>query len=78
MDNQVYVTIKELNKQIFDVEGVQIDVMQFASRKRKILHRLRYPEYPYKTKFQGPVEQLVEQRIVPIIQKEIVIDEEDV
>lgn len=78
MDNQVYVTINELNKQIFDVEGVEVDVMQFASRKRRILHRLRYPEYPYKTKFQGPIEALVTQRIVPIIQKEIVIDEEDV
>ena len=78
MDNQVYVTIEELNKQIFKVEGVEVDVMQFASRKRRILHRLRYPEYPYTTKFQGPIELLVSQRIVPIIQQEIVVDEEDV
>ena len=77
MDNLKYVTIDELNKQIFKVEGVEVDVVQFASRKRRILHRLRYPEYPYKTKFQGPVEKLVETRITPIIQKEIVIDEED-
>ena len=70
-----YVTIKELNKQILEVEGVEVDVVQFAYRKRNILNKLRYPEYPYTEKFDGPIEKLVSTRILPIIQKEIVVDD---
>lgn len=72
-----YVTIQQLNEQIYKVEGVEVNVLQFAHRKRHLIKRLRYPAYPYTTKYKGSVEDLVQQRILPIIQKEIVIDEEE-
>lgn len=70
-----YVTIQELNTQILNVEGIEVDVVQFASRKRRILDKLRYPEYPYTEKFNGSIDALINQRILPIIQKEIVVDD---
>ena len=75
--NQQYVTIKELNEQIFKVEGIEINVLQFAHRKRHLIKRLRYPSYPYTTKFNGSIDNLLQQRVIPIIQKEIVIDEDE-
>lgn len=70
-----YVTIQELNTQILNVEGIEVDVVQFASRKRRILDKLRYPEYPYTEKFNGSIDALINQRILPIIQNEIVVDD---
>lgn len=70
-----YVTIQELNTQILAVEGIEVDVVQFASRKRRILDKLRYPEYPYTEKFKGSIDDLITKRILPIIQKEIVVDD---
>ena len=71
------VTASELTNQIFKVEGVNVDIVQFVGKKRRFLNKLRYPEYPYDTKFNGPVERLVEERIIPLIQKETVVDDED-
>ena len=69
------VNASELTAQIQKVEGVTVDIVQFMGQKRRILDKLRYPEYPYTTKFNGPVEQMVQQRIIPILQQETV--EED-
>ena len=77
MNNQQYVTISELTEQILKVEGVEVNVLQFAHKKRHLIKRLRYPAYPYTTRFTGSIEKLVEQRIRPIIEKEIVVDEEE-
>ena len=75
MGTNRYVTIQELNTQILNIEGVGIDVVQFASRKRRILDKLRYPEYPYTEKFNGSIDELIDQRILPVIRKEIVVDD---
>ena len=69
------VNASELTAQIQQVEGVTVDIVQFMGQKRRILDKLRYPEYPYTTKFNGPVEQMVQQRIIPILQQETI--EED-
>lgn len=69
------VTAAELTAQILKVEGVTVDIVQFMGHKRRILDKLRYPEYPYTEKFNGPIEQLIQQRIIPLIQQETV--EED-
>ena len=69
------VNASELTAQIQKVEGVTVDIVQFMGQKRRILDKLRYPEYPYTTKFNGPVEQMVQQRIIPILQQETI--EED-
>lgn len=69
------VNASELTAQIQKVEGVTVDIVQFMGQKRRILDKLRYPEYPYTTKFNGPVEQMVQQRVIPILQQETV--EED-
>lgn len=69
------VNASELTAQIQKVEGVTVDIVQFMGQKRRILDKLRYPEYPYTTKFNGPVEQMVQQRVIPILQQETI--EED-
>lgn len=75
MADKRYVTIKELNTQILTVEGIEVDVVQFASRKRRILDKLRYPEYPYHEKFKGSIDDLINTRIMPIIMQEIIVDD---
>ena len=69
------VNASELTAQIQKVEGVTVDIVQFMGQKRRILDKLRYPEYTYTTKFNGPVEQMVQQRVIPILQQETI--EED-
>ena len=70
------VNAAELTSQIQKVEGVTVDIVQFMGQKRRILDKLRYPEYPYETKFNGPVEQMIQQRVIPLLQQETVADDE--
>lgn len=66
------VDLAGLQRQIYKVEGINIDVVQFVHSKKKVLDKLRYPEYPYTEKFNGPIEQLVPTRIVPILEQEVI------
>jgi hypothetical protein len=69
------VNIDQLESQILKVEGIQIELVQHMRNKRKILDKLRYPKYPYTTKFEGPIGDLIAKRITPILQQETIVED---
>lgn len=62
------ITFEELNKQISNVEGFEIQLIGFVSRERwDEVKKARYMPYPYKTPFSGGLGQLISERIIPAV-----------
>lgn len=66
------ITFEELNKQISNVEGFEIQLVGFISKDRwEEVKKAKYKPYPYTTPFSGALSQLISERIIPAVQNTI-------
>lgn len=68
MSNEKGITFEELNNQISAVEGFDIQLVGFVSKdKWDEIKKAKYHPYPYSTPFTGPLNMLINQRIIPAV-----------
>lgn len=63
-----FVSFERFGEMVKEVEGIELAIQNFTTNNAT---NLKYPPYPYKDKFDGPVENLVSERILPLIRQAI-------